>query len=104
MVDQCEIEVFREAFLRAGGPIGASDDAIRAGIEAVDQLHARNSEPCRAEVWSWDRFRPEQVDGYWVRCTLLGQHDRHEDAHTGLKWADQVSTDTGSSASSGRQP
>lgn len=96
MPDQSEIDVFREAFLRAGGPIGANDEAIRSGIEAVDQLHSRESEPCPAEVWSWDHFRPSQLDGYWIRCSLLGQHERHEDANTGLTWADQASPGTGS--------
>lgn len=45
-----------------------------------------NDDPCDAEVYSWDYYRPEQIDSYWIRCTLLGKHDEHEDSHTGLKW------------------
>lgn len=40
MTNQNAVDAFREAFLRAGGPIGAGDDAIRAGLEAVDRLDA----------------------------------------------------------------
>lgn len=45
-----------------------------------------NDDPCDAEVYSWDHFRPEQIDSYWIRCTLPGKHNEHEDSHTGLKW------------------
>lgn len=44
--------------------------------------------PCPAETRSWDHFRPEQVDSYWITCDLLGPHDEHEDEHTGLTWRD----------------
>ncbi len=43
-------------------------------------------EECSEEVWSWDHFRDTQVDAYWIRCSLLGPHVRHEDSHTGLTW------------------
>ncbi len=61
----------------------------------VQQLDARGFEvvaqrpspaPCAAETWSWDHFNSEQVDGYWIRCTLQGTHDDHQDEHTGLAW------------------
>ncbi len=41
---------------------------------------------CTAETRSWDHFTPEQVDSYWIRCTLTGSHDEHEDENTGLTW------------------
>lgn len=47
-------------------------------------------EQCQAETRSWDHFRPEQIDSYWIRCTEFGQHDRHKDSHTGLSWADST--------------
>jgi len=43
-------------------------------------------EGCPAEVWSWDHFSPNAVDGYWIRCTLAYPHTEHEDGHTGLRW------------------
>lgn len=43
-------------------------------------------EQCQEEVWSWDYFRESQVDGYWIRCSLVIPHDVHEDSHTGLTW------------------
>jgi len=44
--------------------------------------------PCSAETYSWDHFRPEQVDSYWITCDVLGPHDEHQDEHTGLTWRD----------------
>lgn len=41
---------------------------------------------CSAEIHSWERFTPEQVDSYYIRCTVRGPHMQHEDAHTGLTW------------------
>jgi len=41
---------------------------------------------CAEETHSWWHFTPEQLDPYWIRCTLLGQHDVHEDENTGLTW------------------
>lgn len=43
-------------------------------------------EPCQAETHSWQHFTAEQVDSYWIRCTLQGPHDEHQDEHTGLAW------------------
>lgn len=45
-----------------------------------------DDEPCKAETHSWSHYRPEQIDSYWIRCTRLGEHDEHEDSHTGLRW------------------
>jgi len=43
--------------------------------------------PCPEETLSWDHFTPDQVDRYWIRCTLTAGHDGdHEDEHTGLSW------------------
>jgi hypothetical protein len=47
-----------------------------------------SSEPCAAEIHSWERFTSEQVDSYWIRCTLTGPHREHEDSNTGLTWTD----------------
>lgn len=41
---------------------------------------------CDEETWSLDHFNAEQADGYWIRCDLLGPHDKHKDKHTGLTW------------------
>lgn len=43
---------------------------------------------CTAETWSWRHFTSEQVDAYWIRCTLGGPHEQHEDENTGLTWTD----------------
>lgn len=43
---------------------------------------------CEAELLSWDYFKPQQVDRYWVRCDLRGPHDEHKNSHTGAKWRD----------------
>ncbi|GAA0528600.1 hypothetical protein GCM10010172_06490 [Paractinoplanes ferrugineus] len=43
---------------------------------------------CQAETWSWRHFNTELADGYWIRCSLAGQHDRHKDSHTGLTWVE----------------
>lgn len=43
-------------------------------------------EPCEEETHSWWHFTPEQLDSYWIRCTLAGPHDEHKDENTGLTW------------------
>jgi hypothetical protein len=43
-------------------------------------------QPREAETHSWRHFNAEQADSYWIRCTLQGPHDEHEDANTGLTW------------------
>jgi hypothetical protein len=48
-------------------------------------------EECEEEVWSWSYFTPDQVDGYWIRCTLAIPHDEHEDENTGLRWRSTTS-------------
>lgn len=45
-----------------------------------------NDEECEAETWSWYHFGDQQTDAYWIKCTLVGPHIEHADAHTGLKW------------------
>lgn len=50
-------------------------------------------EQCNAEVWSWWYFNPDQVDAYWIQCTLSSPHpytEFHKDENTGLEWKDQV--------------
>lgn len=44
------------------------------------------SELCTAEVWSWDVFKPEVVDPYWMHCNRVGVHDEHENSDTGATW------------------
>jgi|SRR5690242_3756995 len=75
--------------------------AIRAAMDLLEQrgyltrtaqgamMHetpSANDEPCPAETWSWNHFTPNQVDPYWIRCTLRGDHAEHEDENTGLAW------------------
>lgn len=46
-------------------------------------------EPCTAEIHSWSKqafHQNQDIDLYWIRCTLLGKHDEHEDSNTGLTW------------------
>lgn len=51
------VEEFRLAFLRAGGPVGAEDDAIRAGLEAAGSLTGLLGD-LAGEVERQDRFHP----------------------------------------------
>lgn len=49
--------------------------------------HCQRGEPCEAETYSWDHYRPEQTDAYWIRCTASGPHTEHsDDGNTGLHW------------------
>lgn len=59
---------------------------LEADAATADVEELRGGEPCDAETHAWDHYRPEQLDSYWIRCTLTGEHDVHEDAHTGLTW------------------
>lgn len=65
-------------------PCGAAAQSILVALDGAPEPDS--DDPCDAEVYSWDHYRPEQIDSYWIRCTLLGKHDEHEDSHTGLKW------------------
>jgi len=47
---------------------------------------SREDWACPAETWSWWHFTDQQVDAYWIRCTLTGRHEEHEDENTGLCW------------------
>ncbi|GIM88874.1 hypothetical protein Ato02nite_006670 [Paractinoplanes toevensis] len=59
----------------------------RAGFLVVAELPRQ----CTEETRSWDHFTSEQADSYWIRCTLSGPHDEHEDEHTGLTWRTDAS-------------
>ncbi|KIP90169.1 hypothetical protein RU09_11860 [Microbacterium sp. MEJ108Y] len=61
-------------------------DAIRGLMALVEELTEPEAEPCDAEIWSWDIFRHQQVDPYWMRCHKLGAHDEHENSETGAHW------------------
>jgi hypothetical protein len=71
----------------AARPLGedliTADHLDEAHRSAHDRLHA----PCGEELHSWDYFRPEQVDSYWMRCDLTGQHLEHENSDTGAHWS-----------------
>jgi len=72
-------------------------DAMNVLREELIELRARDTpepEPCQAETHSWDHLTPEQVDSYWIRCTLHGPHGKHEDEHTGLTWHSEASDGT----------
>jgi len=60
--------------------------ALTAGLAAIKEAKRISSEPCDAEIHSWERFTPDQVDSYWIRCSRVGPHDDHEDSDTGLTW------------------
>lgn len=59
---------------------------VKEVLAALDGAPEPDDDPCKAETHSWSHYRPEQIDSYWIRCTLIGKHDEHEDSHTGLKW------------------
>lgn len=61
-------------------------DTVRRLIGLVEELTAPDPEPCDAELHSWDYYRPEQVDPYWMRCDQLGAHDEHKNSETGAHW------------------
>lgn len=60
-------------------------ERICALLNASDGALAQAAE-CTEETRSWDHFTPEQMDSYWIRCTLSVPHDEHHDEHTGLTW------------------
>lgn len=49
----------------------------------VDETEERE---CNEETWSWWHFSDNQMDPYWIRCTLTLPHEQHEDENTGLTW------------------
>lgn len=58
-------------------------------LAALDGAPEPEWEPCTAEIHSWSKqafHRNRDIDSYWIRCTLLGKHDEHEDSNTGLTW------------------
>ncbi len=72
------------ALLNGDRPVGVH---VESSVEDWDGVVSASIAPqCDEETLSWDHFTPEQVDRYWIRCTLLGQHDQHKDEHTGLTW------------------
>lgn len=60
-----------------------------------------STEACPEETHSWRHFTAEQVDSYWIRCTLAVPHDEHKDENTGLTWVSQAEPVSGSSPSGG---
>lgn len=50
-------------------------------------------ESCEAEIWSWTYFNQDQVDAYWIRCTLSIPHNEHYDSNTGARWVENRSLD-----------
>lgn len=68
----------------------------------ADRFGALAVQQCDEETLSWDHFTPDQVDRYWIRCTLSGPHDEHEDEHTGLTWRTRAADScTGCTAAKG---
>lgn len=62
------------------------DRGYAAALSRAAAPEEPDDEPCKAETHSWSHYQPEQIDSYWIRCTRLGEHDEHEDSHTGLRW------------------
>lgn len=69
---------------RAVAAVFRGDQALAARICAL--LNGEVARECAEETRSWDHFTPEQMDSYWIRCTLSGPHDEHKDENTGLTW------------------
>lgn len=61
-------------------------DAIRGLISLAEELTEPVAYPCADEIWSWDYFRNQEVDPYWMHCHKLGPHDEHENSETGAHW------------------
>ena len=59
-------------------------------LEIRDEEERIAHEDCGEQLFSWDYFKQNQVDGYWMSCDLLGPHDEHENSHTGAKWKTTV--------------
>lgn len=77
------------SFAYANATFDAIVDLIRG--DERDRLSPKVAPTqCEAETRSWEHFTPDQVDSYWIRCTLSGVHDAHEDENTGLTWKDHV--------------
>ena len=47
-------------------------------ITAAEDAERIATEPCDAEVPSWEMFSPGTVGDYWMRCDRIGPHDEHE--------------------------
>lgn len=47
------------------------------------QSHLRE---CDEEIRTWDVFRPEQIDSYWMKCDRRGDHVEHWNSETGGTW------------------
>lgn len=45
---------------------------------------------CHQETYSWWHFTSDQMDPYWIQCTLAIPHKEHEDENTGLKWNEEI--------------
>lgn len=65
---------------------GAEFVALLAEVREARDLLAPDPDPCRAEIHSWEVFRPEQMDPYYLTCDEVGDHSRHEDHETGGTW------------------
>lgn len=65
---------------------GTEDERLERIRNLLDEAEATDSEPCGAELYSWDYFRSEQVDPYWMRCHRVGTHDERENSDTGATW------------------
>jgi hypothetical protein len=93
-----EVEAFAaawEAARQAIGPEGApAGTKTRAGLRAAfaerQRAYWEAHKPCLAELHSWDYFRPEQMDSYYMRCDRLGPHAQHVNSDTGATWPSVV--------------
>lgn len=67
-------------------------DDIRESIEELQHyvdygfINAVEPDPCTAEIYSWEKYQPEQIDPYMIRCNRRGHHTEHHDSNTGLTW------------------
>lgn len=70
---------------RDAQPVGPHEQAEwESGLEDPADF-----EPCDAEMHTFDYFKSHHdIDGYWMRCDLIGPHEEHENSHTGAKWRD----------------
>ncbi len=61
-------------------------ERIVRGLHLLALSEALPPKQCEETVWSSRFFPADAVDAYWITCDRRGDHDEHEDEHTGLTW------------------
>lgn len=93
MNDHREVYRIIEELRRNGAEAGVITAHVPGGVfdRWAERLEAATFggdpfEMCDEWIHTWDVFRPEQIDSYWMHCDLLGPHDVHHNRETGATW------------------